>query len=124
MAIAKRTSRDGKRVTGYQVLVDVRDPVTKARKRYTVGTYRTRKMAERYEREALDRIEAGTFDPNPPAPPKVLTVRNVVETWFDGKKQHVQPNTASGYQSAIELHLLPALGDVPVRDLTRAAVKV
>jgi len=122
MAITRRKDRNG-RIIGYQVRVDIRDPATHARKRYTIGTYRLRKEAERREREALDQIEMGTFNPAPPEPVKVLTVADVVDVWYQTKRRTIEANTASGYESAIRLHLLPALGTIPVLALTHDDVQ-
>ena len=116
MAIARRVSKDGKTVR-YQVLVDVRDPVKGRRNRYTVGTFRLKREAEKREREALDAIETGTFNPNPPPPAQVLTVADVVAVWMETKKHTIQANTATGYQSAIDRHLAPALGTIPIAEL-------
>ncbi|MGI8484279.1 MAG: tyrosine-type recombinase/integrase, partial [Thermomicrobiales bacterium] len=122
MAITRRKDRNG-RIIGYQVRVDIQDPATHARKRCTIGTYRLRKEAERREREALDQIEAGTFNPQPPDPVQVLTVADVVDIWYQTKRGTIQPNSANGYDSVIRLHLLPALGTIPVLELTHDDVQ-
>ncbi len=114
MAITRRKDRNGK-IIGYQVRVDMRDPATNTRARFTIGTYRLRKEAERRQREALDQIEAGTFAPEPLEPPKVLTVADLLTTWLEGHK--AKGNTLKQYEIALRLHLLPALGDIPVADL-------
>ena len=114
MAITRRKDRNGKTI-GYQVRVDVRDPATHARKRYTIGTYRLRKEAERREREALDKIEAGTFQPEPSEPVKVLTVAELLTTWLEGHK--AKGNTLKQYEIAVRLHLIPALGSIPITEL-------
>jgi len=114
MAITRRKDRSGK-IIGYQVRVDMRDPVTNARKRFTVGTYRLRKEAERKEREAIDRIEAGTFQSQPPEPVKILTVAELLTTWLEGHK--AKGNTLKQYEIAVRLHLIPALGTIAVDEL-------
>jgi len=117
MAINRRTGNDGK-VTGYTVQVSVPNPAGGRGRRYTVGTFRTHKQAKAAERKAMDAIEAGTFDPNPPTPPKTTTVADAVGVWFATKRATIQPNSATGYESAIRLHVLPALGHVDVMALT------
>jgi len=117
MAIARRKNAAG-RVIGYTVGVSVPNPRGGRGTRYTVGTYRTRKLAEHAERGAKDEIQRGVFSPNPPEPPRVVTIADVIAMWFETKKLTIQPNSATGYRSAIELHLLPALGTRPVTELT------
>lgn len=60
MAILKRRNKD-KKVVGYQVLIDRRDPVTGERKRVTVGTYPTKREAQNAEAKAITERERGTL---------------------------------------------------------------
>ncbi len=122
MAINKRTGKDGK-VSGYTVQVSLPNPAGGRGKRHTVGTFRTHKQAKAAERKAMDAIEAGTFDPIPPAPPMTTTVAEAVGVWFTTKRATIQRNSATGYESAIRLHILPALGNVDVTALTHDDVQ-
>jgi integrase len=114
MAVVRRKNRDGKTI-GYQVQVSIQDAGTGKRKRYIIGTYRTLKAAEKKEREARDQIDAGTFNPEPVAPAKVLTVAELLTTWLEGHK--AKGNTLKQYEIAVRLHLIPALGTLPVTEL-------
>jgi len=122
LAINRRTGNDGK-VIGYTVQVSVPNPAGGRGRRYTLGTFRTHKQAKAAERKAMDAIEAGTFDPNPPAPPKTTSMADAVGVWFATKRATIQPNSATGYESAIRLHVLPALGHVDVTALTHDDVQ-
>lgn len=122
MAVSKRRNRQGV-TSGYQVTVQVPDAATGGKRRVVVGTYLRRKEADAAERRARIAIDAGTFELEPPAPPKVVTVADAVEVWFETKRQSIQPNSATGYESAIRRHVLPAFGDVPVVDLSHDDVQ-
>lgn len=117
MAINKRTGKDGK-VSGYTVQVSVPNPAGGRGPRHAIGTYRTRRLAEAAERKALDAIAAGTFTLEPSAPPKVTTVAEAVHVWFTTKRNSIQPNSATGYESAIRLHINAALGDRDIATMT------
>jgi integrase len=117
MAISRRKTKAG-RVTGYTVTVSISNPGGGRGRRVTIGTYRLRRLAEEAERRAKDEIQSGTFASKQDQLPATLTVADVVDVWFATKRLNVEPNTATGYESAIRLHLLPALGDLPVDALT------
>ncbi len=118
MAISRRKN-------GYTVLVSVPNPAGRGRgRRYTIGTYRLRKDAEHAERTAKDAIQRGTFQPEPPAPLAAPpTIAEAVDVWFAAKRNAIQANSATGYESAIRLHVLPAFGTVPVAELTHDDVQ-
>lgn len=122
MAISKRKDRQGRHV-GYQVTVNVPDPKTGKTVRRVVGSYTRRKDADAAERTAKVAIQNGTFQLHPPEPSRVLTVAEAVAVWFETKRQSIQPNSATGYESAIRLHVVPALGTVPVAELTHDDVQ-
>lgn len=93
-------------------------------KRYTVGTYSTKAKAKKAEREARNRIDAGTFIPPSEAreqktkpEPKITTVTDAMNAWLDTKRGSVTANTAELYASAMRLHILPALGSTDVTEL-------
>lgn len=122
MAISKRKDRQGRHV-GYQVTVNARDPKTGTTARRVVGSYLRRKDADAAERTAKIAIQNGTFQLEAPEPPRVVTVAEAVDVWFETKKQSIQPNSATGYESAIRLHVVPALGTVPVTELAHDDVQ-
>jgi len=122
MAINRRKDRTGK-FTGYQVVVSVRDPLTGRTVRRSVGTFLRRKDADLAERKAKIAIGNGTFELHPSEPELPLTVREATDIWFDTRKQRIQPNSATGYKSAIDNHVLPAFGDIRIAGLTRDDVQ-
>lgn len=122
MAVSKRVNRAG-RVVGYQVAVSVPDPRTGRTVRRVVATFTRRKDADRAERDAKIAVQNGTFELEPSVSARVLTVKEAVEAWFAAKRNSIQENSATGYESAIRLHVLPALGSVPVADLTHEDVQ-
>lgn len=53
-----------------------------------------------------------------------MTVKELLFTWLDNyKKDRVKPRTYSRYQSIIELHLIPDLGDIPIENLKRRMIQ-
>jgi integrase len=113
MAILQRTSKStGK--TSYQVLIDRRDPDTEARKRVVVGTYRTKREAEKAEREALVERDRGTL-----VDPQKMTVAELLDTYLTHEvPQNVSPENIANYELVIRKHLKPALGSIKVQRLT------
>lgn len=122
MAVSKRSNRTGV-VVGYQVSVTLPDPKTDKKRRKVVGTYLRRKEADAAERKAKIQIQDGTFELKPSAPVKDVTVADTVAVWFDAKKLSIQPNSATGYKSAIDLHVIPAFGDISVTELAHDDVQ-
>lgn len=116
MSIAKRVSKKDGRAR-WQVLVDVEDASGK-RKRRVVGTYATKKAAEKAERDALTHRDAGTL-----LDADSTTVAELLDTWLADKAGTVTSNTVADYRSAINKHLNPALGTVPIRKLTAATLQ-
>lgn len=91
----------------------------------TVGTYRTEREAKRAEREARNQIDRGTFEPKirgqvkpEPEAPRIPTLADVLAVWLETKRTTLQSNTVAVYESAIRLHIGPALGSRDIRDLT------
>jgi len=117
MAILKRKNKD-KKVVGYQVLIDRRDPVTGERKRVTVGTYRTKKDATKAERDALTQQERGTL-----LDPKKTTIAELMKEWLATKRGTITAQSVWDYAIIIDKHIVPALGDIPVQRLTAPRVQ-
>lgn len=121
MAVSKRTTKDGKAT--YTVQATVPNPAGGRGQRVTIGTYRTMKQARAAERKAQDDIAAGIFTLTPPEPPKVTSVADAVDIWFQTKRGSITANSATGYESAIRLHIVPALGSGDVAALTHDDVQ-
>lgn len=117
MAILKRKNRQGKHI-GWQVLIDRADPIDGKRKRLTVGTYLTKKEAEKAERDALTHQERGTL-----VDPKNTTVAVLLEGWLANKAGSISPNSHADYEIAIRRHLNPAFGSVKAQRLNPSQVQ-
>jgi integrase len=101
----------------------------------TVGTYRTEREAKRAEREARNEIDRGAFMPvwrkdakryapkTIAEPVRQTTVSEAVLVWLETKRNSLQPNSYTGYESAIRLHILPALGGYDYGSLTHDDVQ-
>lgn len=111
MAIVKRQGQDGK--PAWQVRISVRDPKTGKRNNRTLGTYRTKREAEKEERLALTQRDRGSF-----VDPAKTTVAELLDAWLLTKTGTITENSAKDYEIAIRLHLKPALGQIPVQRLT------
>jgi integrase len=123
VAINKRKNANG-RITGYTVQVSVPNPAGGRGTRHVVGTYRLRKDAEAAERDALSAIQRGTFNPAPKVDaPAIPTVAESVALWLNTKRMTIESNTANGYEAAIRIHLVPALGSIPIDQLTHDRIQ-
>lgn len=117
MAITARKSTDGKRTT-YLVRVESMDPVTGKRRRVN-KTARTRKEAERVERELLVQRDQGTL-----VDPSDVTVGHLLDDWLRFKRtQEISSQTLVDYEITIRKHLKPAIGNVKVQKLTAAQLQ-
>lgn len=113
MAILKRRNKD-KKVVGYQVLIDRRDPVTGERKRVTVGTYATKREAQNAEAKAITERERGTL-----LKPDTTTVGELLDEYLRVEvPRTVRPENRQPYASIIANHLKPTLGTIQARKLT------
>ncbi len=117
MAMSPRKSSDGRR-TSYLVRIESTDPITGNRKRVTVGTFRTKKEAEKAERDALVKRDGGTL-----VDPSKTTVGELLDSWLISKQSQISSQSYVDYGITIRKHLKPALGQVPVQRLIAAHVQ-
>jgi integrase len=116
MAIETRKGKDGK--PQYRVRIAGHDPVTGRRQNLTIGTYRTKREAEREERDALQHRDRGTL-----LNPATLTVGKLLDEWLTTKANEVSSQSLKDYEITIRLHLKPALGAVLVQKLNADRVQ-
>jgi integrase len=100
------------------VRVEQRDPVTGARKRMNVGTFPTKKAAEKAEREALMMRDMGTL-----VDASTATVGDVLDDWLKSKAGRVSANSLADYEQVVRLHVKPALGNVKAQQLSAARLQ-
>jgi integrase len=113
MAILHRKNRQGKYI-GWQVMIDRRDPVTRERNRTVIGTYPTKREAERAEAQAITERERGTL-----LTPDKTTVGTLLDRYVEIElPKSVKLENQAPYLSIINRHLKPALGHVLARKLT------
>ena len=93
-------------------------------KRATLGRHGeiAAEQARRLAAEAIDRIKRGE-DPVPPAPEPEATMAVVAERYMrDYVPSHCKPSSAEVYRRALDNHILPALGTMPVGAVGRGQV--
>lgn len=112
MAIYERRNEKGK--PRYGVRVESTDPVTGKRQRIGVGTFATKREAEKAEAKAITERERGTL-----LSPDTTTVGGLLDSYLQTEvPKTVRPENRGEYESIIRKHLKPALGSVMVRKLT------
>jgi len=112
MSVSKRTDKHGK--NRWLVRVESPDPITGKRRRVTVGTYPTKKEAEREEAKAITQRERGTLLER-----DTTTVGELLDRWLAVEvPKTVKPENMVNYETIVRKHLKPAVGSVQVRKLT------
>lgn len=111
MALIERRDKDGKR--HYQVRIAVRDGDGKRTNR-TIGTFRTKREAEKAERDALVERDRGTL-----LKPDTTTVGELLDEYLRVElPRTVRPENRQPYEIVVNRHLKPVLGTVQARKLT------
>lgn len=117
MAIEKRMDHAGK--PAYRVRIATRHALTGRRANQTVGTFRTKREAEKAEANAITQREQGTL-----LKPDRTTVGELLDRWLEVDiPRTVKPENRVTYEVVIRKHLKPAFGTVLVRRLTVEAVE-
>ncbi len=112
--MAIETRLDGDRRRRYRVRISVTNAVTGKRQNKTIGTYRTKREAERAERDALTQQERGTL-----LDPAKTTVGELLDEYLQVEMPRtVRPENRQPYESIVRNHLKPTLGMVQARKLT------
>lgn len=99
------------------------DPFTKKYRRVKETIQGTRKEAEARLREILYQRDTQTLV----LEPQKMTLRELLQQWLatntTGEEANFSPKTAARYEELIRVHILPALGDVPVAKLTASHIQ-
>jgi len=112
MAVTKRTDRSGK--NRWLVRVESTDPVTGKRRRVTIGTFSTKREADKEHAKAITERERGTL-----LNPDTTTVGELLDRYLETEvPRTVKPENRQEYEVVIRKHLKPTLGAVKVRKLT------
>ena len=93
-------------------------------RRATLGRHgkTSAEQARRLAAEAIDRIKRGE-DPLPPAPAPELTMADLAERYMrDWVAARCTASTTAAYRRALDNHILPALGEMPVGAVGREHV--
>jgi len=111
MSITKRKTKDGK--NRWLVRIESPDPITGKRRRITVGTFATKREAEREEAKAITARDRGTL-----LEPDRTTVGELLERYLETEvPRTVRPENRQEYEIVVRKHLKPALGAIQVRKL-------
>lgn len=101
----------------YQVLIDVDRAVDGRRRRRPLGTFATRKEAERAEREALGALDRGVD-----LIPRTVTVGQVVRRFLDDRATRCGAKTQQEYEAISGRYIVPKLGTVTLAKLRAAHI--
>jgi hypothetical protein len=109
-------ARRNKRGSTWTWHVDVGvDPVTGRRRQQTKGGFKTKRECQAALNDALAALRAGTFV----EPSKRTLERFLVDEWLPALR-HLRPSTLSNYRTHIRTCVLPALGPIPLQQLSPA----
>src|SRR5690242_10417240 len=113
-SIQKRIGKDGK--PSYMVRIEMPGD-RPGQRNQRAKTFATKKEAESALAKWLVEIERGTA-----VEPSRLTVAELAKKWLDTVAAHkVKPTTLEDYDATLRVHVLPALGAIPIQKLTPAA---
>lgn len=103
-----------KRGNTWAVVVDIgRDECGRRRQRWHSG-FRTKREASEALTELLGQLATDQY-----VPPSKLTVRQFLEEeWLPSIRSSLRPLTFESYAANVRIHMVPALGSVPLQRLT------
>jgi integrase len=103
-------TRDGKTLWRYKCTVSLPDGT---RKRLHVRGFKTKTEAQKAMREVITASDKGAF-----TDPSRQPFGQYLATWLDGLR--LRPSTVASYRTYSRLHIVPALGAVPLANITPA----
>ena len=104
-----------KRGKVWAVVVDIgRDETGRRRQRWHSG-FATKREASAALTEILGRVQSGAYVES-----SKRTVACFMREWLDSIRATVRPSTWEAYRMLAEVHIIPALGTVPIQRLTAA----
>ena len=97
----------------WQIVIEKdRDPVTGERKRIYKTINGTKREAEKVMRKMVYEMENGLY-----VKPSKLKVKDLLLKWLESCKSTLQDRSYASYKMIVEKHFIPALGDIPLKDL-------
>ncbi len=93
------------------------DIETGQKKQKWVGGFKSQKAAVEALLRARAKIAADVY-----IPCSKMTLEKYLTTWFESYKKTLQPSTIQGYWNNIKLHILPAIGNIPLSKLDRIKI--
>lgn len=108
-----------KRGDKWSFTVDIgRDPSTGKRKQKTRSGFKTKKQAQESCAEMIAELSKGVF-----VDPKNLSFKDLVEEWLDLSKVRVRDTTFKNYFRAANTRVIPALGEMKVKDINHSVIQ-
>ena len=87
-------------------------------KTYSKKGFATKEEAKQHEAEMRRKLSSASYVP-PTAAQSKQTVREYMPEWLERHGEtNLRPSTKASYESSIKTHILPSIGDVPLRQLT------
>lgn len=109
-----RTNAAGKETTRWYVVVDTGVDETGRRRQKWHGGFDTRRTAEVERATIVNDLHTGGYV----APDRLTMAAWVRESWLPMTQTRVKPSTYDSYRSNMDTHVLPALGNRPLQQLT------
>jgi len=109
-----RTTKNGKETTRWYVVLDVGIDTEGRRRQKWHGGFRTRREAEVARAELVNDLHTDSYV----MPDRVTLAEWIHESWLPMTEARVKPSTFDSYRRNLENHVLPALGNKPLQQLT------
>ena len=101
-----------KRGTTYSIVFDLPHDSSEERRRKWVGGFKTKKAAEKALALQISEIDKGLF-----VEITTYTVSEYLTHWFSNHKNDLSPSTRRRYAGIIEDKIIPALGNIKLKNL-------
>lgn len=108
-----------KRGDKWSFTIDVgRDPSTGKRTQKTKGGFKTKKEAQAACAELIAELTKGVY-----VDAKDLIFKDIMEEWLELSKVRVKDTTYKNYFRAVDTRIIPALGQMKVKDINHATIQ-
>ncbi len=85
-----------------------------SRRQHTKGGFPTKRQAQAFLNSTLAALQTGEFV----APTKLTVASYLLDRWLPTVRHNLRPSTFDSYTRAIELHVLPRIGHLPLQALS------